>query len=112
MVLFAVYFFIYEYIIAKSIFAIEYISPREKFALIAAVEARRQWSCTFKILKDNFCQELYTQPNYQFRVKTEETFSDMQDLKNDLFPMHLFTGEEGVRQEREESLGKGHGDTQ
>ena len=63
-------------------------------------------------LKDNFCQELYTQPNYQFRVKTEETFSDMQDLKNDLFPMHLFAGEEGVRQEREESLGKGDGDMQ
>ena len=43
MVLFAVYFFIYEYIIAKSIFARESISPREKFALaIAAVEARRQ----------------------------------------------------------------------
>lgn len=36
-------FFIYEYIIAKSIFAIEYIAPREKFALaIAAMEARRQ----------------------------------------------------------------------
>ena len=45
-------------------------------------------------------------------MKTEETFSDMQDLKNDLFPMHLFIGEEGVRQERKESSGKGHGDTQ
>ena len=29
----------------------------------------------------------------------KETFSDMQNLKNNLFPMHLFTGREGVRQE-------------
>ena len=57
-------FFIYEYIVAKSIFAIEYICPREKFALaIAAVEARIQRSCAFKILKENFCQEFYTHPN-------------------------------------------------
>lgn len=41
-------------------------------------------------------------------MKTEETFSDMQNLKNDLFPMHLFTGEEGVRQGKEGSLGKAY----
>lgn len=45
-------------------------------------------------------------------METEETFSDMQNLKNDLFPRHLFPREEGVRQEREEILGKGDGDTQ
>ena len=57
MVLFAVYFFIYEYIIAKSIFARESISPREKFALaIAAVEARRQWSCAFIVWKIIFAK--------------------------------------------------------
>lgn len=33
----------YEYIIARSIFAIQYTSPREKFALaIAVTEATRQ----------------------------------------------------------------------
>lgn len=42
-------------------------------------------------------------------MKTEETFSDMQNPKNDLFPRHLFTGEEGVRQERKGSLGKAWG---
>ena len=41
-------------------------------------------------------------------MKTEETFSDMQNLKNDLLPMHLFTGGEGVRQGREGGLGKAY----
>ena len=68
--------------------------------------ARIQRSCAFKILKENFYQEFYTHLNWQFRVKTEETFSDMQNLKNDLLPMHLFTGGEGVGKEGKGAWGK------